>query len=60
MIQLCGYFCIITSSEMSASDALDLYKSRDASEKDKIAQCKKVLDVCSLPFITKTESGCSL
>ena len=32
-IKLCGYFCIITSSEMSASDALDLYKSRDASEK---------------------------
>ena len=32
-IKLCGYFCIITSSEMSASDALDLYKSRDVSEK---------------------------
>ena len=32
-IKLCGYFCIITSSKMSASDALDLYKSRDASEK---------------------------
>jgi transposase len=32
-IKLCGYFCVITSSEMSASDALDLYKSRDASEK---------------------------
>ena len=32
-IKLCGYFCIITSSEMSASDALELYKSRDASEK---------------------------
>ena len=32
-IKLCGYFCIITSSDMSASDALDLYKSRDASEK---------------------------
>ena len=32
-IKLCGYFCIITSSEMSASEALDLYKSRDASEK---------------------------
>lgn len=29
----CGYFCIITSSKMSAADALDLYKSRDASEK---------------------------
>lgn len=32
-IKLCGYFCIITSSKMSAADALDLYKSRDASEK---------------------------
>ena len=32
-IKLCGYFCIITSSEMTASEALDLYKSRDASEK---------------------------
>ncbi|MCR5639610.1 MAG: hypothetical protein K6F97_12350 [Lachnospiraceae bacterium] len=32
-IKLCGYFFIITSSEMTASEALDLYKSRDASEK---------------------------
>lgn len=32
-IKLCGYFCIITSTEMTAPDALDLYKSRDASEK---------------------------
>lgn len=32
-IKLCGYFCIITSREMTAADALDLYKSRDASEK---------------------------
>ena len=32
-IKHCGYFCIITSSKMSAADALDLYKSRDASEK---------------------------
>ena len=31
-IKLCGYFCIITSSEMTA-EALDLYKSRDCSEK---------------------------
>jgi hypothetical protein len=29
----CGYFCIITSRKMSARDALELYKSRDASEK---------------------------
>ena len=32
-IKQCGYFCIITSFEMTAADALDLYKSRDASEK---------------------------
>ena len=32
-IKLCGYFAIITSSEMTASEALDLYKSRDCSEK---------------------------
>ena len=32
-ISLCGYFVIITSEKMSAADALDLYKSRDASEK---------------------------
>ena len=30
---LCGYFCIITSARMSASDALILYKNRDESEK---------------------------
>ena len=32
-IKLCGYFAIITSSEMTASEALELYKSRDCSEK---------------------------
>ncbi len=30
---LSGYFCIITSEEMSAKEALNLYKSRDTSEK---------------------------
>ena len=30
---MCGYFCIITSAEMTAKEALDVYKSRDASEK---------------------------
>ena len=30
---LCGYFVIVTSKKMSAKEALDLYKSRDASEK---------------------------
>ena len=32
-IKLCGYFAIITSSEMTAPEALELYKSRDCSEK---------------------------
>lgn len=30
---LSGYFCIITSEEMTAKEALHLYKSRDTSEK---------------------------
>ena len=30
---MCGYFCIITSENMKAKEALELYKSRDASEK---------------------------
>jgi hypothetical protein len=32
-IDLCGYFVIITSEKMTAKDAIELYKSRDASEK---------------------------
>ncbi len=32
-LELCGYFCIVTSQEMSAEQALVLYKGRDASEK---------------------------
>ena len=32
-IRLCGYFVIITSEKMTATQALELYKSRDASEK---------------------------
>ena len=32
-IRLCGYFVIITSEKMAAAQALELYKSRDASEK---------------------------
>ena len=31
-LQLCGYFCIVTSDKMTASEAIDLYYSRDASE----------------------------
>ncbi len=32
-IKLCGYFIIITSEKMTAEEAIDLYKSRDGSEK---------------------------
>lgn len=32
-IDLCGYFCLITSEKMTVKEALNLYKSRDASEK---------------------------
>lgn len=32
-IELCGYFVLITSEKMTASEALELYKSRDVSEK---------------------------
>ncbi len=32
-ISLCGYFVIVTSQKMSARKALELYKSRDTSEK---------------------------
>ncbi|SCY18507.1 IS1634 family transposase [Butyrivibrio sp. INlla14] len=32
-IKLCGYFVIVSSQKMSAEEALNLYKSRDASEK---------------------------
>ena len=32
-LQLCGYFCIITSEKMTASQALVQYKGRDMSEK---------------------------
>lgn len=32
-IRLCGYFVIITSEKMTAAQALELYKSRDTSEK---------------------------
>ena len=32
-LKLCGYFAIITSEKMSAKEAINLYKSRDASEK---------------------------
>ena len=32
-IDLCGYFVIITSRKMTAKEAINLYKSRDVSEK---------------------------
>lgn len=32
-LSLCGYYCIVTSEQMTAKQALNLYKGRDASEK---------------------------
>lgn len=32
-LNLCGYFCIISSDRMTAKEAIRFYKSRDASEK---------------------------
>lgn len=32
-LELCGYFCIITSEKMTAAEALIYYKGRDISEK---------------------------
>lgn len=32
-LKLCGYFVIITSEDMTAKEALEIYKGRDASEK---------------------------
>ncbi len=32
-LELCGYFAIISSERMDAKDAINLYKSRDVSEK---------------------------
>ncbi len=32
-LKLCGYFVIVTSAKMTAQEAIDLYYSRDASEK---------------------------
>ncbi|MBI9096392.1 MAG: transposase [Sphaerochaeta sp.] len=50
-LDLCGYFCIITSEKMPAQEALDLYKGRDASEKlfrsDKSYLGNKSLRICS-------------
>ena len=50
-LRLCGYFCIVTSEEMTAREALTLYKSRDDSEKlfrgDKSYLGNRSLRVCS-------------
>ena len=32
-LELCGYFCIISSETMTAQEAYSLYRGRDASEK---------------------------
>ncbi len=50
-LRLSGYFCIVTSEEMTAREALTLYKSRDDSEKlfrgDKSYLGNRSLRVCS-------------
>ena len=50
-LTLCGYFVIVTSEQMTAVEALILYKSRDDSEKlfrgDKSYLGNKSLRVCS-------------
>ena len=50
-LALCGYYTIVTSEEMSAKDAIMLYKGRDSSEKlfrgDKSYLGNHSLRVCS-------------
>jgi transposase len=50
-LRLCGYYVIVTSDEMTAADALTLYKGRDPSEKlfrgDKSYLGDKSMRVCS-------------
>ena len=50
-LELCGYFVLITSEEMTAAEALNFYKGRDTSEKlfrgDKSYLGNKSLRVCS-------------
>lgn len=50
-LRLCGYFCIITSEQMTASQALIHYKGRDISEKlfctDKSFIGSKSMRACS-------------
>lgn len=50
-LQLCGYFCIITSEDMAASQALIHYKGRDISEKlfsaDKSFIGSKTMRICT-------------
>ena len=55
-LKLCGYFCIITSEKMTASQALIQYKGRDISEKlfrsDKTFIGSKSERVCSSQSIS--------
>ncbi len=50
-LSLCGYFSIVTSEKISAQEAMDLYKSRDSSEKlfrsDKTFLGNRSLRICS-------------
>jgi len=50
-LSLCGYFSIVTSEKISAQEAMDLYRSRDSSEKlfrsDKTFLGNRSLRICS-------------
>jgi len=50
-LSLCGYFSIVTSEKLSAQEAMDLYKSRDSTEKlfrsDKTFLGNRSLRICS-------------
>ena len=50
-LSLAGYFAIVSSDNMTAKEAIDIYKSRDASEKlfrsDKSYLGNKSMRVCS-------------
>ncbi len=50
-LNLCGYFCIVSSEKMTAEEAFLLYKGRDVSEKlfraDKTFLGSKSMRVCS-------------
>lgn len=44
-LQLCDYFAIVTSEKMTASEALNLYKSRDISQRSCLAVIRPSLAI---------------